>query len=146
MLKGRPIGSLLNIFIILYHPDHRNDSDDCNLVSRIRRMKKYIQLFVLLVLISCFISISCQEKTFVPEKEIAKTLLTQIDSFASVCNRLKTFAESASADQTSLQQTFLQCRLAFKKFEWAAEYFEPLAAKAVNGPPVQEVEIFRTGY
>ena len=25
-------------------------------------MKKYIQLFVLLVLISCFISVACQEK------------------------------------------------------------------------------------
>lgn len=104
-------------------------------------MKKYIQLFVLLVLISCFISISCQEKTINREKEIANALLAQIDSFSSVCNRLKTYADSGSADQTSFQQTFLQCRLAYKKFEWAAEYFEPLAAKAVNGPPVQEVEI-----
>src|SRR4029077_19280955 len=104
-------------------------------------MKKYIQLFVLLVLISCFISISCQEKPIVPEKEIAKTLLVQIDSFASVCNRLKSLAESASADQTALKQTFLESRLAFKKFEWAAEYFEPMTAKAVNGPPVQEAEI-----
>jgi len=104
-------------------------------------MKKYIQLFILLVLISCFISISCQEKPIVPEKEIAKALLIQIDSFASVCNRLKTLAESASADQTTLQQTFLQCRQAFKKFEWAAEYFEPMTAQAVNGPPVQEVEL-----
>src|ERR1700759_1608207 len=104
-------------------------------------MKKYIQLFVLLVLLSCFISISCHEKIVIPEKEIAGALLTQIDSFSSVCNRLKTYAESVSANQSSLQQTFLQCRLAFKKFEWAAEYFEPLTAKALNGPPVQEVEM-----
>ena len=105
-------------------------------------MKKYIQLSVLLVLISCFISVSCQEKATVPEKEIAKTLLTQIDSFSSACSLLKKYAESASAaDQTTVQQAFLQCRLSYKKFEWAAEYFEPLTAKALNGPPVQEVEI-----
>jgi len=103
-------------------------------------MKKYIQLFALPVLISCFISVSCQEKTIIPEKEIARDLLIRIDSFSSVCNRLKIIAESASADQITLQQTFLQCRLAYKKFEWAAEYFEPLTAKALNGPPVQEVE------
>ena len=104
-------------------------------------MKKYIQFFILLTLISCFISVSCKEKTTVPEKEIANSLLNQIDSFASACNRLKTLAETASADQSALQQSFLQCRLSYKKFEWAAEYFEPLAAKSVNGPPVQEVEI-----
>ena len=104
-------------------------------------MKKYIQLFVLPVLISCFISVSCQQKPINPEKEIANILLTQIDSFSSVCNRMITYAESASTDQTRLQQTFLESRLAFKKFEWAAEYFEPATAKAVNGPPVQEVEI-----
>jgi cytochrome c peroxidase len=104
-------------------------------------MKKYSQLLVLLVLISCFISISCQEKIIIPEKEIANMLLKQIDSFSSVCSRLKTGADSASADQATLQQSFLQCRLAYKKFEWAAEYFEPLTAKALNGPPVQEVEL-----
>src|ERR1700690_2357785 len=104
-------------------------------------MKKYIQLFVLLVLVSCFISVSCQEKTIIPEKEIAGALITQIDSFSSVCSRMKTYAESAPADKNLLQQTFLQGRLAFKKFEWAAEYFEPLTARAVNGPPVQEVEV-----
>src|ERR1700749_929576 len=107
-------------------------------------MKKYIQLSVLLVLMSCFISVSCQEKTIIPEKEIAGTLLIQIDSFASVCTRLKTLADSPSADHTLLQQTFLESRLAYKKFEWAAEYFEPQTAKAVNGPPVQEVEV--SGY
>lgn len=104
-------------------------------------MKKYIQFFVLLLLVSCIIVVSCQEKAVAPEKEIAGTLLTRIDSFSSLCSRLKIFAESPSPDQSSLQQIFLQCRLAYKKFEWAAEYFEPLTAKSVNGPPVQEVEI-----
>ncbi|HET7003002.1 MAG TPA: cytochrome c peroxidase [Puia sp.] len=104
-------------------------------------MKKHFQLFVLLILISCLITVSCEEKTIIPEKKIAGTLLIQIDSFSSACSRLKTIVESASADQNTLQQAFLQCRLSYKKFEWAAEYFDPLTAKAVNGPPVQEVEV-----
>src|ERR1700682_2732999 len=104
-------------------------------------MKRYIPLFILLTLITCYFSTSCQEEIKSPEKKIAKTLLTQIDSFASLCNKLKTEAESGSTDETHLRQTFLQTRLSFKKFEWAAEYFEPVTSKAVNGPPVQEVEI-----
>ncbi|HEY2350035.1 MAG TPA: cytochrome c peroxidase, partial [Puia sp.] len=63
------------------------------------------------------------------------------DSFASKCNQLKENIQSGSTDQTTLQESFLQTRLAFKKFEWAAEYFEPLTARAINGPPVQEAEI-----
>jgi cytochrome c peroxidase len=104
-------------------------------------MKKYIQLFVLLASIIFFVSVSCQEKTIDPENEIAKILLTQIDSFAYIGNQLKTYLQSGSADQTTLQQTFLQARLAYKKFEWAAEYFDPLTAQSLNGPPVQEVEL-----
>jgi cytochrome c peroxidase len=102
-------------------------------------MKNSIQPFVLLAFISCFVS--CQEKLIMPEKEIAKSLLIQIDSFSSQTSQLKTRAESGSVDQSTLQKTFLQARLAYKKFEWAAEYFEPLTAQSVNGPPVQEVEI-----
>jgi len=30
---------------------------------------------------------------------------------------------------------------AYKRFEWAAEYFDPAATRTVNGPPVQEVEL-----
>jgi cytochrome c peroxidase len=104
-------------------------------------MKKYIQFFVSLVIMICVVSIACREKPVIPEKEISRSLLTKIDSFDSVCNRLKLSAGSASMDQTILQQTFLQCRLAFKKIEWAAEYFEPVTARTINGPPVQEVEI-----
>jgi cytochrome c peroxidase len=104
-------------------------------------MKKYIRLIVSLILTVCFISVSCREKPVMPEEEIARSLLIRIDSFASKCNQLKENIQSGSTDQTTLQESFLQTRLAFKKFEWAAEYFEPLTARKINGPPVQEAEI-----
>jgi cytochrome c peroxidase len=104
-------------------------------------MKKYILLFVLLALITCSVSISCKQKAIVPEKAIVLTLLKQVDSFASLCNKLKSETEAGSNDEKQLQQLFLQTRLAYKKLEWATEYFEPVTSKSVNGPPVQEVEI-----
>ena len=42
---------------------------------------------------------------------------------------------------TKPQDLFLQLRLAYKRFEWAAEYFVPATSSLVNGPPVQEVEM-----
>jgi cytochrome c peroxidase len=104
-------------------------------------MKRYVQLFSLLFLITGYISVSCKQKVIAPEKLIAQTLLKQIDSFALICNKLKTVAESGSANENQLKQLFLQIRLAYKELEWATEYFEPVVSNTVNGPPVQEVEI-----
>lgn len=75
-----------------------------------------------------------------PEKAIAEKLLMQVDSFSAICHQLRFALDSGHADQGQLQQLFLQARLAYKKMEWAGEYFDPTAAKTVNGPPVQEVE------
>ncbi|MHA4809944.1 cytochrome-c peroxidase [Flavitalea flava] len=83
---------------------------------------------------------SCKQKRPAPEKEIAGILLEQIDRFAASCSLLQTRAESNTATEKDLQELFLQARVAYKKFEWAAEYFEPSASRGVNGPPVQEVE------
>ena len=104
-------------------------------------MKRYVQLFSLLFLIVGYISVSCKQKIIAPEKVIAETLLKQIDSFSVICDKFKTEAESGSAAEKQLQQLFLQVRLAYKKLEWAIEYFEPATSKKINGPPVQEVEI-----
>jgi cytochrome c peroxidase len=89
----------------------------------------------------CCAFFSCKQKTTVPEKEIANIILIQIDSFAALCNDLKAKAEAGPADEKKLQILFLQTRLAYKSFEWAAEYFEPATSKTMNGPPVQEVEL-----
>jgi cytochrome c peroxidase len=75
-----------------------------------------------------------------PEKIIAQTLLSQVDSFTARCLKLQNAVEKTVTDEKQLQQLFLQARLAYKNFEWAAEYFEPATSRFVNGPPVQEVE------
>jgi len=88
---------------------------------------------------------SCTEQKAKPEKQISQDLISQVDSLAALCSRLKagvagsSFAEKT--DSRGAQQLFLQTRLAYKRFEWAAEYFEPAATRTVNGPPVQEVEL-----
>jgi cytochrome c peroxidase len=112
-----------------------------------------------------YVLFSCrEEKKAAPasEKIIAQTLLTQVDSFAALCSSLRAGVEGSSfgggrssgdgvsgeagsgvreAKEKQLRQLFLQARLAFKRFEWAAEYFEPAASRTVNGPPVKEVEL-----
>ena len=103
-------------------------------------MQKSILIsFVLGLAIAC-IFLSCKQKKPVPEKEIAKTLLAQTDSFAAICDQLGAAAGNGSSSVEKLQNIFLQARIAYKKMEWAAEYFDPATSRTVNGPPVQEVE------
>lgn len=74
-----------------------------------------------------------------PEQAIARTLVAQIDSFTSLAGRFHAAVQQHAPPQ-QLQQIFLQTRLAYKKFEWAAEYFNPAVARLVNGEPVPEAE------
>jgi cytochrome c peroxidase len=74
-----------------------------------------------------------------PEQAIAHTLVAQIDSFAALVGRFHEAVQQHASPQ-QLQQLFLQTRLAYKKFEWAAEYFNPAGARLLNGEPVPEAE------
>jgi len=97
-----------------------------------------------LIMAAGYIFFSCDSPTATtppPEKAIAQTLLQQVDSFSALCKTLQTRVENTAAGQDQLQQLLLQTRVAYKNFEWAAEYFEPAVARFVNGPPVQEVEL-----
>ncbi|MDR3680861.1 MAG: cytochrome c peroxidase [Flavipsychrobacter sp.] len=102
-------------------------------------MRKYIFLSILLIAIAGCIFFSCKQKTLVPEKAIAKTLLVQVDSFILFKNKLID-GVTRNARTEELQQQFLQIRIAYKRMEWAAEYFVPVASRFVNGPPVPEIE------
>src|ERR1700744_3903302 len=98
---------------------------------------------IVLIVMTGYVFFSCTEekpKTVV-ERAIAQTLLEQVDNFSALCRGLQAAAESSSVNETALRMVFLRARLAFKKMEWAAEYFEPTASRVVNGPPVQEVEL-----
>lgn len=82
----------------------------------------------------------CNQTSKAPEKEIAQTLVKQIDHFITLVDGPFTQATESSAGQQRLQQLFIEARLAYKKFEWAAEYFDPLVTRSVNGPPVPDIE------
>lgn len=101
-------------------------------------MRKYVAVIIGLLLAG-YGYFSCTPPVTPPEKLIAQKLLTQVDSFALICKTLQAAADSP-VEAIRLQPLFLQARIAYKRFEWAAEYFDPLAARSVNGPPVPEVE------
>ncbi len=46
----------------------------------------------------------------------------------------------ANQSPQTIQQVFNKARLAYKKVEFVAEYYNPYTAKAINGPPIDEVE------
>jgi cytochrome c peroxidase len=102
-------------------------------------MKKFIFITGLLLAIIIYTACFYKHDTIAPEKLIAQVLSAQVDSFAMSKNKLQA-AVTNGASQAELQGSFLETRIAFKKFEWAAEYFAPTTSRFVNGPPVQEIE------
>jgi cytochrome c peroxidase len=65
---------------------------------------------------------------------IREKLVVQADSFLTAVHQLQT------ASPQNIQLCFKQTRLAYKRMEWATEYFDPLTTRMVNGPPVPEME------
>lgn len=104
-------------------------------------MKKSVFIFALLLIMTACCFYSCQEKSESPEKKITQTLQLQIDNFKIICSGLQSAALSGTSTDNQLQNLFLQAREAYKKIEWATEYFDPATSRMVNGPPVQEVEL-----
>ena len=104
-------------------------------------MKKLFFISVILSAAIVYTLIFCKQKTVKPEKAIELTILKQIDSFSAICSKLQAAVSGGSPTGSDLQTDFLLARLAYKKFEWAAEYYTPEISGLVNGPPVQEVEM-----
>ncbi|PQA58386.1 cytochrome c peroxidase [Siphonobacter curvatus] len=44
-------------------------------------------------------------------------------------------------DTVNSRQSFLNARLAYKRIEWLVEGYDPVMARQINGPPVDEVEM-----
>lgn len=72
--------------------------------------------------------------------QIKQQLICQADSLSGAIQLLQTTKLDISRSQI-LQQRFRKVRLAYKRLEWATEYFAPLIARQVNGPPVPETEL-----
>lgn len=105
-------------------------------------MKKFTFIAVLILFaIAGRTFMSCTRQNTVPEKAIAQTLLLQIDSFSIAKNKLLQEVQKDTPNEKRLQSLFLQTRLTYKRFEWAAEYFSPAVSRFVNGAPVQEIDM-----
>jgi cytochrome c peroxidase len=104
-------------------------------------MKKIVFIGFFIVLISGYCFFSCKRANQHPEKAIAQTVIAQVDSFSANKDKLLAAVKGGRASEKQLQQLFLDLRLSYKKFEWAAEYFDPAGSRFVNGPPVQEIEM-----
>jgi cytochrome c peroxidase len=96
----------------------------------------------LFITVTGYVFLACkQQATQNPELIIEQRLIAQVDSFSFLINKLQVSVKSSAVTGKQLQQLFLQSRLAYKKFEWAAEYFTPTVTRFVNGAPVPEVEL-----
>jgi len=109
-------------------------------------VKKILFISILIVVVAVVAFFSLRAGKVAPEKAIEQNLLVQIDSFTNLKNQLLIAAESKNVNEKQLQQLFKDTRLAYKKFEWAAEYYQPIATRFINGPPVKEVEIDGTTF
>lgn len=103
-------------------------------------MKKLWCITVLSVFFSACYLAGGRQKPMAPEKKIARSLIRDIDGFSALADRPFRKAVEQDAGQQRLQELFLETRLAYKKFEWAAEYFDPLVTRSINGPPVPDIE------
>ena len=75
------------------------------------------------------------------EQKIQKEVIRQIGFFQDyVKDSLLYELNKSDIDSQRIRQIFLQSRLLYKKFQWAAEYFAADLTERLNGPPVQEIE------
>ncbi len=63
--------------------------------------------------------------------------LARLDS-ATVALRQTVLAQGTAA---AVQAAFCRARLRYKRVEWLTEYYFPVSAKSLNGPPVDEADI-----
>jgi len=113
----------------------------CSLCWFLYMKKIIVVIFLAFAVVAGFVLFNYSRFKEPREKVIAQNVLGQIDSFIDAKNVLLEEAKENHPDEKRLQQRFLELRLSYKKFEWAAEYFNPAVARFVNGPPVQEVEM-----
>ena len=65
--------------------------------------------------------------------------LQNIAKANTLANRLKNAVEQNAAGGT-LQNLFLECRLAYKQTELLSEYYSATTSKAINGAPIDDIE------
>lgn len=98
------------------------------------KLKYFIPLFILFCL-----AISCKEN------QASQTTINQdlIIDLNKLNNEIVQFQKLVTTDQSQKEivEQFKKSRLAYKKVEWAVEYFIPETARFMNGPALDEMEL-----
>lgn len=99
------------------------------------KFKYSISLFVVV----CFF-FSCKKNEVSQTTTIKQDLVIDLNKLN---NEIVQFQKLVSADksQKEIVEQFKKSRLAYKKAEWAIEYFMPETARFMNGPALDEMEL-----
>jgi len=106
----------------------------CFYYSIIMKLKHYTFLFLALCLF-----FSCKEKDST-RTTIKQELLINLTKLSNEIVQFEKLINSNSSQKKIVDQ-FKKSRLAYKKTEWAVEYFIPDAARFMNGPALDEMEL-----
>ncbi|KVV16064.1 cytochrome-c peroxidase [Flavobacterium sp. TAB 87] len=97
------------------------------------QLKHYISLLIFCTIFSC------------KENQPSKTTVKQdlIIDLNKLNNEMLQFQKIVTANQSKAEiiAQFKKSRLAYKKVEWAVEYFMPETARFMNGPALDELEL-----
>jgi cytochrome c peroxidase len=104
------------------------------LLQSIMKLKHFSFLFLTL----CFF-FSCQ-KNEVSKTTIKQDLLVDLTKLNNEIIQFEKLVNNNSSQKEILEQ-FKKSRLAYKKVEWAIEYFIPDTARFMNGPALDEMEL-----
>ncbi|KIQ22067.1 cytochrome C peroxidase [Flavobacterium sp. MEB061] len=98
------------------------------------KLKHFILLFLSLCLF-----FSCKENK-VSQTTIKQDLLVDLSKLNNEIEKFINLADHNKSQKEILEQ-FKKSRLAYKKAEWAIEYFIPETARFMNGPALDEMEL-----
>lgn len=94
-------------------------------------------LTFLFLLLSFFFS--CKERE-ASKPTVKQELLVDLSKLNNEITHLQKLVKSNSSQKEIVEQ-FKKSRLAYKKVEWAIEYFIPETARFMNGPALDEIEL-----
>jgi len=90
------------------------------------------------LLLLTFFLFGCQ-KEYTPVT-IQAELLSNVEEVSNQATQLSKVV-SSNKSETEIHNAFSKTRLAYKKIEWAVEYFTPDPARFINGPALDELEV-----
>ena len=97
------------------------------------KLKHFTFLFLILCLFSC-------KQNQVSQTNIKQDLLVDLSKLNNEIEKLHSLV-TANKPQKEILEQFKKSRLAYKKTEWAIEYFIPETARFMNGPALDEMEL-----